>query len=176
LKKLLNFIFCSFRNSCRHSLFSPSETANSEAERRSLSRTKAERAPHKSGRWNGGSMKSISKVLLGTALAAGAIGFTATPAHAARVGIYVGVGAPAAYVPPCPGPGYAWIDGYWAGGYWTPGYWNYVGVAYGPRAVYGPVVRYDRGYYHDHDWDRYRDHRDWDRHYDRDWDHDRFRR
>jgi hypothetical protein len=127
-------------------------------------------------------MKSINKVLLGTALAAAVLGFTAAPAHAARVGIYVGVGAPAAYAPPCPGPGYAWVDGYWPGGYWTPGYWNYVGVGYGPGAVYGPVVRYG-GYYHDRDWDRdrYRDHnRDWDRDryrdHDRDRDHDHFRR
>jgi hypothetical protein len=74
-----------------------------------------------------------------------------------------------AYRPPCPGPGYVWIDGYrddygdWFDGYWTlppyvgaywiaprfvgrsfyPGYWN------GPRGrsyYRAPVVRgYDRG-------------------------------
>src|SRR5579871_2536084 len=92
-------------------------------------------------------MKCMHKVLLGAALAAGTLGFATTPAHAAHVGVYVGVGDPA-YIPPSPGPGYSWIDGYWSNGYWTPGYWNYAGVA--------PVVRYDRGFYGDRD-DFYRD-------------------
>jgi hypothetical protein len=59
-------------------------------------------------------------------------------------------------VPPCPGPGYAWVAGYYNGGYWVPGYWNFVGVVrVGPftRFEHGPIV---------------------DRHFDRD--HARFRR
>ena len=75
-------------------------------------------------------MGSMKKWMLGAALAAGIVGMGAVPAQAARVGIYIG--APAAYVPPCPGPGYAWVAGYWANGYWVPGYWNHVGVRVGP--------------------------------------------
>ena len=121
-------------------------------------------------------MKSMKKVLLGMALAVGVLGFTAAPAHAAHVGVYVGVGAPAAYMPPSPGPGYAWVDGYWAGGYWTPGYWNYVGVA--PVYGYGRAYYGDRDdYYRGRDWDRDRDrYRDYDRDRDRDRDREHFRR
>jgi hypothetical protein len=113
-------------------------------------------------------MGSIKRFALGAALAAGVLGLSAAPAHAARVGVYVGVGGPAAYVPPCPGPGYAWVDGYWANGYRVPGYWNFVGA--GPRVVVRGGYGWDRGYYH-HDFDRYRDH--YDRHFDR---NDHFRR
>ena len=80
-------------------------------------------------------MGSMKKWMLGAALAAGALGMGAAPAEAARVGIYIG--GPAAYVPPCPGPGYVWVAGYWANGYWVPGYWNDVGV--GVRVA--PVIR-----------------------------------
>ena len=48
--------------------------------------------------------------------------------------ISVGIGfnqAPPAYasnIPPCPGPGYTWVDGYWSQNYgqpvWNAGYWN----------------------------------------------------
>ena len=71
-------------------------------------------------------MGSMKKWMLGAALTAGIVGMGAAPAQAARVGIYIG--APAAYVPPCPGPGYVWTAGYWANGYWVPGYWNFAGV------------------------------------------------
>jgi hypothetical protein len=111
-------------------------------------------------------MKSMAKWMLGAALVAGGLGLGATKAQAAEWGVYVG--GPVAYVPPCPGPGYAWVAGYYSGRYWVPGRWNYVGVRY-----------YDQGHYH-RDWDdhRYdRDHRDWDRHRDHDdHDHDNFRR
>ena len=72
-----------------------------------------------------------------------------------RVLVGVGVGpVPAAYgyvgpVGPCPGPGYAWVDGYWYfnGGarLWHAGYWRapYGGAYFGPR-YYGP--RYERGF------------------------------
>jgi hypothetical protein len=114
-------------------------------------------------------MKSMKKALLGTALAISAFGIMAAPAHAARVGVYVGVGAPAAYIPPSPGPGYVWVDGYWSNGYFVPGYWNHVGVGYvAPRYAYAPGPYRDR--------DLYR--RDFDRDHDRRWDRDgeRFRR
>ncbi|MGO8756953.1 MAG: hypothetical protein ACLQG3_02400 [Terracidiphilus sp.] len=100
-------------------------------------------------------MGSMKQWMLGAAVAVGALGLSAAPAQAARIGIYVG--APAAYVPPCPGPGYVWEAGYWADGYWVPGYWNFGGG--GPRVVvrggfgwgHGPAVyhrdfdRHDRG-------------------------------
>ena len=100
--------------------------------------------------------------MLGAAVVAGGLGLAATPAKAAEWGVYVG--GPAAYVPPCPGPGYSWVAGYYSGGYWVPGRWNYIGV----RDRY-PVARYygdrddHRVYYRDRD-----DHRDRDRGWDRD--------
>jgi|SRR5208337_5344656 len=121
-------------------------------------------------------MTFVKKSMLGAAMLAGTLGLSAAPAQAARVGIYVGVGG-AAYVPPCPGPGYAWVAGYWNDGYWVPGYWNFVGVRFGPEyRGYG----WDRGpAFYRRDFDR-DDHRDWDRdrgrddrHFDRD---DHFRR
>jgi hypothetical protein len=113
-------------------------------------------------------MGSMKQWMLGAALTAGALGLGAAPAQAARIGIYVG--GPAAYVPPCPGPGYVWVAGYWANGYWVPGYWNYVG--FGPRVEVRGGFGWDRGRdFHYRDFDRHRD-RD-RRHFDRD---DHFRR
>lgn len=93
-------------------------------------------------------MKNVRKVMLSAALAVGAMGLAAIPAHAARFGVGIAVGAPVAYVPPCPGPGYTWVGGYWANGAWMPGYWNYVGVGpavgFGVR-IGGPVVHYYHG-------------------------------
>jgi hypothetical protein len=114
-------------------------------------------------------MKSMAKWMLGAAVVAGGLGLAATPAKAAEWGVYVG--GPAAYVPPCPGPGYEWVAGYYSGGYWVPGRWAFAGY---PRTY----VRYygdrddHRGYYRDRDdWRRHdRDDRHWDR------DHDHWRR
>ena len=61
-----------------------------------------------------------------------------------RVSIGVSVGgygpgayplpAYAQYQPPCPGPGYTWVDGYWAPqGKWTAGYWRAPAVVVAPR-------------------------------------------
>ena len=83
-------------------------------------------------------MGSMKKWMLGAALATGVVGMGTAPAQAARVGIYIG--APAAYVPACPGPGYVWVAGYWANGYWVPGYWNFVGVGVGPVIRGGVVI------------------------------------
>ena len=54
-----------------------------------------------------------------------------------------------AYRPPCPGPGYIWIDGYYDGyGNWTAGYWGlppYTGAYWvAPRFVGG---HFDSGYW-----------------------------
>jgi hypothetical protein len=90
-----------------------------------------------------------------------------------RLAIGVRIGAPApvvvpapvavsAYRPPCPGPGYMWIDGYydeagsWFDGYWTlppytGAYWIaprlyggrfYTGYWNGPRGYYRPAPRF----------------------------------
>jgi hypothetical protein len=99
-------------------------------------------------------MKTNLLVLL---LLAGSTLFAGT-----RVFVGFGVGAPppvALYAPPCPGPGYTWVDGYWywAGPhrYWHRGYWwrpPYArGYGYGfgfrnyapPRQYFGPR-HYDR--------------------------------
>jgi hypothetical protein len=88
-------------------------------------------------------MTSMKKWVLSAALAAGVMGMATTQAKAAEIGIYVG--APVAYVPPCPGPAYAWVAGYYSGRVWVPGRWNFIGVR-GPA----PIVRFDahRGFDH----------------------------
>jgi hypothetical protein len=93
-------------------------------------------------------MFSMKTWMLSAAVAAGALGMATTQAKAAEFGVYVG--APVAYVPPCPGPGYEWVAGYYANGYWVPGRWAFRGPA--------PIVRFDvhRDFYH----------RDFDRHFD----------
>ena len=80
-------------------------------------------------------MTSMKNWMLGAALVAGGMGLGANSAQAAQ--IRVAIGAPVAYAPPCPGPGYAWVAGYYNGGYWVPGYWNFVGVARGPVVRFG---------------------------------------
>jgi hypothetical protein len=43
-------------------------------------------------------------------------------------GFYQAPPAYAANIPPCPGPGYTWVNGYWSNDYgrevWVNGYWN----------------------------------------------------
>lgn len=97
-------------------------------------------------------MLNMKNWMLGAAVAAGTLGMANTPAKAAEIGVYVG--APVAYVPPCPGAGYVWVAGYYTNGYWIPGRWNFVGVR-GPA----PIVRFDahRDFYH-RDFDRRFDH------------------
>jgi hypothetical protein len=98
-----------------------------------------------------------TKILAGLLLA-GSAAFAAP-----RVSFGIGFGTPApvvAAVPPCPGPGYEFIDGYW----------QFVGA---PRVWHDrddyrrPVVRFDR------DHDRF-EHARFD--HDRDGDRDHFRR
>ena len=103
-------------------------------------------------------MGSMRNWMLGAAVVAGGLGLGATTAQAAEFGNYAR--GPVAYVPPCPGPGYVWIAGYMANGYWIPGRWNFAGVR-------GPFVRGNAG------WGRGPV---FDRHFDRDRGHERFRR
>ncbi len=60
-----------------------------------------------------------------------------------------------AYAPPCPGPGYSWVDGYWdyAGPrrFWHTGYW--APPVYGRYRV---EPRYDRYRYNDNRYGRER--------------------
>jgi hypothetical protein len=105
--------------------------------------------------------------LLAVALIAGGTMF-AQP----RVAIGIGVGGygPGAYpppayaadqyIPPCPGPGYTWVDGYWAwqGGrnVWIAGFWQapYVSTyRVAPRYI-APRYEYGRFDRDDHDRDR----------------------
>ena len=67
-------------------------------------------------------MGSLRNWMLGAAVLVGAAGVGATTAQAAEFGFRVR--GPVAYVPPCPGPGYAWVNGYWNGGAYVNGYWN----------------------------------------------------
>jgi hypothetical protein len=103
-----------------------------------------------------------------------------------RFSIGVGIGAPApvvvaGYRPPCPGPGYVWIDGYYDNyGRWFEGYWAappYEGAYWiAPRyygghfysGYWGGARSYDRGFREsrEHEW-REREHVDHGREYDR---------
>ena len=84
-------------------------------------------------------MSSMRNWILGAAMVAGVATVGATTAQAAEFGFRVR--GPVAYIPPCPGPGYIWTNGYMANGYWVPGYWNLAG----PRRI-DPVVVYGRGF------------------------------
>jgi hypothetical protein len=95
--------------------------------------------------------------MLGAAVVAGGLGMGAAPAQAAEFGRYDR--GPAAYIPPCPGPGYVWVAGYEAYGYWVPGRWQFNGVH-----DRGRFEQFDRGrdanrhigHDHDHGQERYR--------------------
>lgn len=112
-------------------------------------------------------MKNLGKWMLGAAIVAGGLGLGTAKAQAAEFRVVIG--GQQAYIPPCPGPGYVWVNGYYDGGYWIPGSWNYEGVAYG----YGSGNYYshvDRDDYRRYDRDRDRrfygdrdDHRGYDR-------------
>lgn len=92
--------------------------------------TKPERLTDVEAGWKGAVMKSmLKKVVLGAALVAGTLGLGATQANAERVRVVVG--APFAYRPACPGPGYLWVAGYYNGGIWVPGFWRFGGPGVG---------------------------------------------
>jgi hypothetical protein len=104
-------------------------------------------------------MNSMAKWMLGAAVVAGGLGLGATTAQAAEFGVYVR--GPVAYVPPCPGPGYAWVAGYQANGYWVPGRWDFRGDRGGEH-----FARFEGGrdFYAHRDFDRRDDRvRGWDR-------------
>jgi hypothetical protein len=101
--------------------------------------------------------------LLAVALIAGGTMFAET--HLS-IGVGIGTGygpayaAPAYVVPPCPGPGYNWVDGYWGPQHvWVNGFWRAPRVIAYPVAprYYAPPRYYNsyRGWDRD---DRYRGH------------------
>jgi len=106
--------------------------------------------------------------LLGVALLAGGTLF-AQP----RISVGIGVGGygpgvypPPAYAqqyaPPCPGPGYTWVDGYWGPrNVWVAGFWR---APVYPR-YYNANRGYDRDDFRRHDRDDFRGH-DRDEHRD----------
>jgi hypothetical protein len=110
------------------------------------------------------------KLDAGAAVIAGGLGMGTASAQSFEFGVYSH--GPAAYIPPCPGPGYVWVAGYEANGYWIPGRWNFIGVRDGDRDRFARFEG-DRGWGRYNDLDRDRDRR-CDR--DRDSDRDRFRR
>jgi hypothetical protein len=74
-------------------------------------------------------------------------GLFATP----RVAVGIGFGAPAPVAvvrPVCPGPGYAWVNGYYGpAGVWVAGYWAPPAVVrVAPRYAHARV--YDRQFEH----------------------------
>ena len=70
-----------------------------------------------------------------------------------RFSVGVGFGAPGYYPrqsavvvagrPPCPGPGYEWVEGYYApNGGWVAGYWAAPQSYYEPQYSYAPQYNY----------------------------------
>lgn len=105
-------------------------------------------------------MTGMKSWMLGAAVVAGAMGLGAGTAQAAEFGVYMR--GPVAFVPPCPGPGYAWIAGYQADGYWIPGRWEL--RAQRDRFDEGRIARFDRDRFRPEDRDRFRpDGRGWER-------------
>lgn len=101
-------------------------------------------------------MGSLRNWMLGAAVMVGAAGVGATTAQAAEFGFHVR--GPVAYVPPCPGPGYVWVNGYYNGGVFVNGYWNAPVVRFGGPAIYrGGYHEVDRGYRFDGRVDRHFD-------------------
>lgn len=90
---------------------------------------------------------------------------------APRFSVGIGIGTPSSPAiatarPPCPGPGYTWVDGYWAGdGAWVNGYWAPPYNA--PYYVAPSPWHRDRDDYRDHDRDHNRFRADRDHREDR---------
>ncbi|MGB8260956.1 MAG: hypothetical protein WCE75_11420 [Terracidiphilus sp.] len=95
-------------------------------------------------------MNGMKSWMLGAAVLAGGLGLGTGAAQAAEFGFHER--GPAAYVPPCPGPGYLWIAGYQARGYWVPGRWEFRGVR-----EHEPFARFEDRRGADRRWDRNRD-------------------
>lgn len=77
-----------------------------------------------------------------------------------RIAVGIGFGAPAPVAvvqPPCPGPGYVWVDGYYApNGVWVAGFWRAPGIGFvvAPHVAAPHYFAYDRGREVRHDFRR----------------------
>jgi len=89
-------------------------------------------------------MSNMKSWMMGAAVVAAGMGMAAMPAQAAEFGVHLR--GPVAYIPPCPGPGYAWVAGYQAEGYWIPGRWAHGGHRE-PVVVFHEDFGRDRGFY-----------------------------
>jgi len=97
-------------------------------------------------------MSGTKSWMLGAAMAAGVLGMGATAVQAAEWGYHQR--GPAAYVPPCPGAGYVWIEGSMAGGYWMPGRWEFRRAEALPSRIYGGTRGGDRDRRWEYGWGR----------------------
>jgi WXXGXW repeat (2 copies) len=82
----------------------------------------------------GGSMFAQTRFSIGLGFGTQGAGFyQAPPAYAANI-------------PPCPGPGYTWVDGYWTNNFgrqtWVAGYWNAP-----PIFTYQSAPRFNNGFF-----------------------------
>ena len=90
----------------------------------------------------GGSMFAQTRFSVGVGFGGNGAGFYQQPP------------AYASNIPPCPGPGYTWVDGYWSQDYgrpvWIAGYWNApvfsTGFGFAPRFDNRFRGGFDRGF------------------------------
>jgi hypothetical protein len=77
---------------------------------------------------------------------------------APRVTVGIGFGAPVAVVRPvCPGPGYAWVDGYYApNGVWVAGYWAPPVVRVAPEPIVRVAPRFEHARVVEHRFEGFR--------------------
>src|SRR5690242_11377461 len=84
--------------------------------------------------------KQMKKALLAMVLLAG----SALAGPRISIGIGFGAPAPAMVRPACPGPGYAWVDGYYGRNHvWVPGFWRRPALVVAPRVVAPHSYSYD---------------------------------
>ena len=93
-----------------------------------------------------------TKLLAMMLLAGGAM--FAQPRFSVGIGFNQAPPAYASIIPPCPGPGYTWVDGYWSQNYgqpvWIAGYWS----APAFTASFGFAPRFDDHFHGGFDRDR----------------------
>jgi len=95
----------------------------------------------------------MKRLMVAGILCLGMVAIASPVAAQSRFSIGIGIGMPGyyapapvvAYRPPCPGPGYSWVDGYYDPyGAWVGGYWAAPVVV---RPYYGYGAGFYGGYY-----------------------------